>query len=57
LLAAVVLADAGFGQSPRLVNLGGLFRRASIITGLAWLITVSARTLWRAPASAAPGHQ
>jgi hypothetical protein len=30
------LAGAGFGQSPRLNGLGGLFQRASIITGFAW---------------------
>lgn len=43
MLSAIVLAGAGFGQSPRLVNLGGLFQRASIITGFAWLTAVSAR--------------
>jgi hypothetical protein len=56
MLAAMVLAGAGFGQSPRLVSLGGLFQRASIITGFAWLTAVSARTLRRASADAAPGH-
>ena len=45
MLATMALAGAGFGQSPRLVNLGGLFQRASIITGFAWLTAVSARTL------------
>jgi hypothetical protein len=34
---ATLLAGAGFGQSARLINLGGLFQRASIITGSAWL--------------------
>ena len=48
MLAAVVLASAGFGQAPRLVNLGGLFQRVSIMTGFAWLTAVSARTLRRA---------
>ena len=52
MLAAIVLAGAVFGQSPRLVNLGGLGQRASIITGFAWLTAVSARTLRRAPATA-----
>ena len=28
MLATMALAGAGFGQSPRLVNLGGLFQRA-----------------------------
>jgi hypothetical protein len=57
MLAAIVLGGAGFGQSPRLVNLGGLFQRASIITGFAWLTAVSARTLRRAHATAAPDRQ
>jgi Protein of unknown function (DUF998) len=57
MLAAVLLGGAGFGQSPRLVNLGGLFQRASIITGFAWLSAVSARTLRRAHATAAPDRQ
>ena len=51
MLAAMALAGAGFGQSPRLVDLGGLFQRASIITGFAWLTTLSARALRRAPAT------
>lgn len=38
-----VLASAGFGQSPRLADYGGLFQRASIITGLGWLTAVSVR--------------
>jgi hypothetical protein len=41
MLAAMALAAAGSGQSPRLVNLGR-FRRASIIIGFAWLTAVSA---------------
>jgi hypothetical protein len=45
MLAAAVLAGAGFGQSPRFVRLGGLFQRASIITGFAWLTALSARAL------------
>jgi hypothetical protein len=51
MLATMALAAAGFGQSPRLVNLGGLFQRASIITGFAWLTALSARALHRAPAT------
>jgi hypothetical protein len=54
MLAAMALAGAGFGQSPRFVDFGGLFQRASIVTGFAWLTAVSARTLRRVPASAAP---
>jgi len=49
--AAMTLAAAGFGQSPRLVPLGGLFQRASIVTGFAWLTAVSARALQHAPAA------
>jgi Protein of unknown function (DUF998) len=45
--ATMALAAAGFGQSPRLVNAGGLFQRASIITGFAWLTALSARALHR----------
>ena len=49
--AALALAGAGFGQSPRLVNLGGLFQRASIGTGFAWLTALSARALQHAAAT------
>jgi hypothetical protein len=57
MLSAMALACAGFDQSPRLINLGGLFQRASIITGFAWLTTLSAQALRRTPATAAPRHQ
>ena len=53
MLTTVVLAGAGFGQSPRLVNLGGLFQRTSIITGFAWLTALSAQTLRRTPTTGA----
>jgi hypothetical protein len=43
----MALAGAGFSQSPRLADYGGLFQRASIITGFGWLTAVSARTLQR----------
>jgi hypothetical protein len=43
--AAVVVAGAGFGQSRRLVGVGGLFQRVSIITGFAWLTALCARAL------------
>lgn len=56
-LTAMALANAGFGQWSRLVNLGGLFQRASIITSFAWLTAVSARALRRTPTTAAPRHQ
>jgi hypothetical protein len=51
MLATVALAAAGFGQSPRLVNLGGLLQRASIIAGFTWLTAMSARALQSAPGS------
>jgi hypothetical protein len=57
MLAAMALAGAGFGQSPRLASLGGLFQRASIITGFAWLTALSARALRRTPTTAALRHQ
>jgi len=49
MLGAMALAGAGFGQTPRVVDIGGLFQRASIIAGFAWLTAVSARTLRQAP--------
>jgi hypothetical protein len=45
MLTTMALAGAGFGQSPRLVNLGGLFQRASIVSGFGWLTVRSARAL------------
>jgi Protein of unknown function (DUF998) len=53
--AAMTLAGAGFSQSPRLVHLGGLFQRASIVTGFAWLTALSARALQHAPATPIAG--
>jgi hypothetical protein len=50
---AMTLAGAGFGQSTRLGRYGGLFQRASIITGFAWLTAVSARALQRPPSGTA----
>jgi len=49
MLTTMALAGAGFGQSPRLINLGGLFQRASIITGFAWLTALSAQALRQRP--------
>jgi len=57
MLTTTALAGAGFSQSPRFVNLGGLFQRASIITGFAWLTALSAQALRRTPTTAAPRHQ
>jgi hypothetical protein len=50
MLGTMALAGVGFNQSPRLVNLAGLFQRASIVTGLGWLTALSAQALTRAPA-------
>ena len=50
MLTTMGLASAAFAQSPRLASLGGLFQRASIITGFTWLTALSARALRRAPA-------
>jgi Protein of unknown function (DUF998) len=52
MLATAALAGAGFGQSPRLVHLGGLFQRVSIITGFAWLTALSARARRAVPRAA-----
>lgn len=49
----MALAGAGFGQPSGLGRYGGLFQRASIITGFAWLTTVSTRALQRALADTA----
>jgi uncharacterized protein DUF998 len=57
MLTTTALAGAGFGQSPRLVNFGGLFQRVSIITGFAWLTALSAQALRRTPRAAAPHRQ
>ena len=57
MLTTMALAGAGFGQSPRLVNLSGLFQRASIITGFGWLTALSAQALRRKPTTTAPHHQ
>jgi hypothetical protein len=47
MLASMGLAGAGFNQAPMLVNYGGLFQRAAIVTGFGWLTALSARTLRR----------
>jgi hypothetical protein len=55
MFTTMALAGAGFGQSPRLASLGGLFQRASIITGFTWLTVLSARALRRMPIRAGRG--
>ena len=55
-LVTAALAGAGFAQSSRLGRYGGLFQRASIITGFAWLTTVSARALPRTLPGTAGSH-
>lgn len=53
MLVTFALASAGFGQARSFVQLGGLFQRASIITGFAWLTAISAQALQHAPAHTA----
>ena len=60
--AVTMLVTMGAGQCglrpiARLVNLGGPFQRASIITGIAWLTTQPAPALRRTPTTAAPRQQ
>jgi hypothetical protein len=43
MLAFLVLASAGFAQKPSLVARGGLFQRASIVSGLGWLTALMLR--------------
>ena len=49
MLTTMGMAGAGFGQAPRLVNLGGLFQRASIVSGFSWLTVLSGQALRRMP--------
>jgi hypothetical protein len=57
MLTTMALAGAGFGQSPRLVSLGGLFQRVSIITGFAWVTALSAQALRCVHSTAAARHR
>jgi Protein of unknown function (DUF998) len=43
MLTTMGLAGAGFSQDPRLVNYGGLFQRAAIVSGFSWLTALSSR--------------
>jgi hypothetical protein len=43
MLTTMGLASAGFRQNPQLVSNAGLFQRAAIVTGFAWLTALSAR--------------
>jgi hypothetical protein len=43
------LASAGFSQVAVLVDLGGLFERAAVTTGLAWLTALAIRVLAKLP--------
>lgn len=45
MLAFLVLSSAGFGQNPSLVARGGLYQRASIVSGLGWLTALMLRAL------------
>jgi len=57
MFTTMALAGAGFGQSPRMASLGGLFQRVSIITGFGWLTALSARALRRTHVTAGSCHQ
>ena len=57
MLATAALASAGFAQAPRLVSLGGLFQRISIIAGFGWLTALSAQALGRTTAAATARRQ
>lgn len=54
MLAALVLAGAGFGQAPKLVSIAGLCQRVSITTGFGWLSVLCARALRQASRTAGP---
>jgi Protein of unknown function (DUF998) len=54
MLTTMGIAGAGFGQAPRLVNLGGLFQRASIVSGFTWLTVLSGQALRRTPTARQP---
>jgi len=43
MLTSMGLAGAGFSQEPRLTNVAGLFQRAAIVAGFAWLTALSVR--------------
>ncbi len=49
-LATTTLAGAGFAQSPRLVNVGGLFQRIAIVAAFGWVSVVCGRALRRGSA-------
>ncbi len=51
MVAAVGLASAAFNQAPALVANGGLYQRAAVGTGFAWLTTLALHTLRVAPAA------
>jgi hypothetical protein len=45
MLTAYGLASAAFNQAPALVADGGLYQRAAITTGVAWLTALAVETL------------
>jgi hypothetical membrane protein len=50
MLALFWLASAAFAQQPGLVDLGGLFQRAVVVTGFAWQTALAVRTRRALPA-------
>jgi Protein of unknown function (DUF998) len=45
MLTTTIVAGAGFGQSPRVVDVAGLFQRVSIVSGFSWVSMACARAL------------
>jgi hypothetical protein len=45
------LASAAFSQVAVLVDLGGLFQRAAVTTGFAWLTALAIRILAKLPSA------
>ena len=45
MLTAFGLASAGFSQAPALVGHGGLYQRAAVTTGFAWLTALAGQTV------------
>jgi hypothetical protein len=41
----VTAASVGFSQDPRFVRFGGVFQRATVITGFGWLTALAVRSL------------
>jgi hypothetical protein len=51
------LASAGFSQTAPFVQLGGLYQRASVVTGFGWLTALAVRTLRDTAANSLPNRR